>query len=295
MLRAAIDAGSRGDNVSALANLPPAHGLQERRTTPDHESDLLREDIIKGLLQDCEELNQVALSEHFSVSRVPIREALRQLQAEGLVRQEAHRRAVVTTLSHDHIVELFDLRVALETYMLRRSVAVVDDDTLAELEARLQQMAALSSDDHERWLEANREFLARHPEARGYSGFGDFGFRCLEPEGGHLVAGFGRIVDLTPADLLIDLAGCEELIAAESEALTHVNADHGDVVRLYATGLCGAPDGAWRMTGIDPEGADLMSAEGQVARLDFADRVRTPGDLRRMLRTLAERARAAAE
>lgn len=144
--------------MDALANLPAADGLQTRQTTPDRVADLLRDAILTGRLADGAELNQVALSEHFAVSRVPIREALRQLQAEGLIRQEAHRRAVVSTLSQDHIVELFDLRVELETYMLRRAIERMDPPSLSALEARMGTMQRLSADDHERWLEANREF-----------------------------------------------------------------------------------------------------------------------------------------
>jgi putative heme iron utilization protein len=139
-----------------------------------------------------------------------------------------------------------------------------------------------------------RRFLARHPEAAGYARFGDFGFQRIEPESGHLVAGFGRIVDLAASDLLLDLEGCASLAASEAEALDHVNADHADAVRLYATELCAAPDGVWRMTGLDPEGADLAAEAGHVARLDFPERVSGPGDLRRTLRMLAEQGRGSA-
>lgn len=142
--------------------------------------------------------------------------------------------------------------------------------------------------------ELARRFLARHPEAAGYVRFGDFGFRRIEPESGHLVAGFGRIVDLAASELMLDLEGCAGLAASEAEALDHVNADHADSVRLYATALCAAPDGVWRMTGLDPEGADLAAESGHVARLDFPVRVSGPGELRRMLRVLAEHARGSA-
>lgn len=144
--------------MSIAASLPSVEKLRERRTTPDHVADLLRDAILTGKLEDGAELNQVTLAEHFAISRVPVREALRQLQAEGLVRQEAHRRAVVTTLSHDHIVELFDLRVALETYLLRRAIDDMDAATLRALEKKLRAMAKMSAADHERWLAANRDF-----------------------------------------------------------------------------------------------------------------------------------------
>ena len=63
--------------------------------------------------------------------------------------------------------------------------------------------------------DARRRYLARQPEAEMFAGFGDFAFYEMTLKGAHLVAGFGRIVDLKPADLLTDLAGAEALIAAE--------------------------------------------------------------------------------
>ena len=62
-----------------------------------------------------------------------------------------------------------------------------------------------------------RRFLARHTEAAGYADFADFGFHRFAVEGGHLVAGFGRIVSLSPADILIDVSAAGDLIAAEAE------------------------------------------------------------------------------
>lgn len=136
-----------------------------------------------------------------------------------------------------------------------------------------------------------RRFLSRHPDAALYAGFADFGFYRLEPAGAHLVAGFGRIVDLQRGDLLLDLGGAEGLVAAEEEALEHVNADHPDTVALYATALLGRAGGDWRMTGIDPEGCDLACGD-QTARLPFHETVRGPGDLRKAFQRLAEEARA---
>ncbi len=137
---------------------------------------------------------------------------------------------------------------------------------------------------------ASRRFLARHEDARMYAGFTDFSFWRLEIGSAHLVAGFGRIVDLTPADLLVDPAGTEGLAAAEQEAVAHVNADHPDTVGLYATRLLGLPAGAWRMTGIDPEGCDLALGD-MTARLLFPQRVTGPAGLRQAFQDLAEQAR----
>jgi putative heme iron utilization protein len=139
--------------------------------------------------------------------------------------------------------------------------------------------------------EARRRYLDRQPEADMFAGFGDFGFYRIAVTGAHLVAGFGRIVDLTPSDILIDLSGAETLLAAEPEVVAHMNADHAQSVRLYATRLLNAPDGDWRCVGCDPEGLELQNGRA-VLRLTFPQRINGPGVLRQVLRQLADRARA---
>lgn len=139
--------------------------------------------------------------------------------------------------------------------------------------------------------EARRRYLDRQPEAEMFAGFADFGFYAIDVSAAHLVAGFGRIVDLAQADLLIDLSGAETLVAAEQEVVAHMNGDHAETVRLYATKLLGAPDGDWRCVGCDPEGLELQSGR-TVLRLTFPQRINGPGVLRQVLRQLADRARA---
>ncbi len=70
-----------------------------------------------------------------------------------------------------------------------------------------------------------------------------------------------------------------------------MNADHADAVRLYATGLLGADDWPWRLTGIDPDGLDLACGDATL-RLPFAERVTTAEQLRRVVVDLANQARA---
>ena len=140
--------------------------------------------------------------------------------------------------------------------------------------------------------DARRRYLARQPEAEVFAGFGDFAFYEIEIRAAHLVAGFGRIVDLKPEDVLVNLAGAETLLAAEPEVIAHMNADHADTCRLYATKLLGAADGDWRCVGCDPEGLELQN--GRVARrLPFPQRVDSLGVLRAVLKQLADQARAA--
>jgi len=140
--------------------------------------------------------------------------------------------------------------------------------------------------------DVRRRYLDRQPEAEMFAGFGDFAFYRLMLKGAHLVAGFGRIVDLKPSDILTEIGDAGELVAAEPEILAHMNGDHADACRLYATKLLGAPDGDWRCVGCDPEGLELQ--QGRTAlRLPFPQRVRAPGVLRQVLKQMAEQARAA--
>ncbi|MCW5693796.1 MAG: HugZ family protein [Pseudolabrys sp.] len=136
-----------------------------------------------------------------------------------------------------------------------------------------------------------RRFLAHHPKAQLYAGFADFAFWRMQVEAAHLNGGFARAADLTAADILTDIADAQDLIDAEEGAVAHMNDDHGDALNLYAVKLCGAPSGVWRCTGIDPDGLDL--ANGPLAvRLMFPQRVTDAAGLRRVLRQLAEQARA---
>jgi putative heme iron utilization protein len=136
-----------------------------------------------------------------------------------------------------------------------------------------------------------RRYLVRQPEAEMYVGFADFSFYRMALKGAHLVAGFGRIVDLKPEDVLTPTEDAAELIAAEPEIIAHMNEDHAEACRLYATKLLGAADGAWRCVGCDPEGMELQ-LERTAVRLPFPQRVRAPGVLRQVLKQLAEQARA---
>jgi putative heme iron utilization protein len=133
-------------------------------------------------------------------------------------------------------------------------------------------------------------YLRRHLEAEMFANFGDFAFYRMEIGRAHLVAGFGRIVDVGPKDLLADMSDAQALVESETGAIAHMNEDHTDACRLFATKLLGGPDGDWRCVGIDPEGLELQ--QGRTAlRLPFPQRVTGPGPLRAVLKELADQAR----
>ena len=145
--------------------------------------------------------------------------------------------------------------------------------------------------DHRDEPRARRRFLARHPKSELYAGFADFSFWRLDSVSAHLNGGFARAADLTAADVLTDIVGADDLIAAEAGAVTHMNDDHADAVRLYATKLLGGEDGPWRLTGLDPDGLDLALGD-VILRLPFAHRIATAEQLRKTVVDLAARARA---
>jgi putative heme iron utilization protein len=136
-----------------------------------------------------------------------------------------------------------------------------------------------------------RRYLNAHPSAEAFVDFKDFSFFRIRPSGAHLVAGFGRIIDLKAEQFLTEIGDATALVEAEQGAVEHMNEDHREAMNLYATKLLGAEPADWRCTGCDPEGFD-MQAGSAVLRLDFPARVTGPGDLRKMLVKLAEQARA---
>lgn len=133
-------------------------------------------------------------------------------------------------------------------------------------------------------------FLARHPKSALYADFGDFAFWRLEVARAHLNGGFARAANFEADALLTDLRGAEELAELEAGALEHMNADHAEAVRLYATRLCGEKEGRWRATGIDPDGLDLALGD-LTARLAFPRRVNDGKSLRETLGELGAQAR----
>jgi putative heme iron utilization protein len=153
----------------------------------------------------------------------------------------------------------------------------------------LGSFARIARDDPEE-ARVRRRFLARNPKSELYAGFADFSFWRLSVVSAHLNGGFARAADLKAADVMTDLSDAEGLIEAEEGAVAHMNADHAEAVRLYATKLLGAENGPWQLTGLDPDGLDLARGDATL-RLPFAERVTSAEQLRTAVVELAKRAR----
>ena len=125
-------------------------------TVADQAADALRRKIMSGELAEGCSLRQDALAAEFGISRIPLREALVQLEGEGLVKIVAHKGAVVSGLSIDEISELFMLRSVLEPLLLKKSAPRLTLDDYARLDAILADYKVeLLAQHTTRWGELN--------------------------------------------------------------------------------------------------------------------------------------------
>jgi DNA-binding GntR family transcriptional regulator len=119
----------------------------------------LRERILHGVYPEGKPLRQDAIADELGVSRIPVREALRQLEAEGLVVFNPHRGAVVSTLSLSEIEELFELRTQIELDLLRRAMPHVAPEDVARAKEILDRYeTALRNGDVASWGTMNWQF-----------------------------------------------------------------------------------------------------------------------------------------
>ncbi|CAH2598945.1 GntR family transcriptional regulator [Rhodovastum atsumiense] len=142
-------------------NDPSSHGLGvvQRVTVVEAVTDALRARILSAELPEGAQLRQETLAAELGVSRIPLREAFRRLESEGLVTIMPHRGAIVSVLSLDDIAELFDLRAMLEPELVRRAIPHQTELTLARAEHILADYAAaLERSDVAAWGTLNSQF-----------------------------------------------------------------------------------------------------------------------------------------
>ena len=116
----------------------------------------LRDDILSGALAPGLQIRQEALAEQFSVSRVPVREALRQLETEGLITSELHKGAFVSSISLDEAEEMLDIRIGLETRALKLAIPNITPAVVSK--ARKILATYDRSDDPQEWRDLNVAF-----------------------------------------------------------------------------------------------------------------------------------------
>lgn len=139
-----------------------------RRSIPAEIAASLRERLLAGEFAAGAQLRQDALAADYGVSRIPVREALRRLEAEGLVAIEPHKGAVVAGLAPAEILELFEMRALLEAELARLAVPNLAAADLAEAETALALYeAALAEGRVADWGSLNWRFHAALYRAAG--------------------------------------------------------------------------------------------------------------------------------
>jgi DNA-binding GntR family transcriptional regulator len=131
-----------------------------RQSLPSAVADKLRDQIIRGEIPEGAQLRQDAIAAQYKVSRIPVREALRQLDAEGLITILPNRGAVVPVLSPDDIEELFSIRALLEPEVLKLSIPLLTEEDFSKAESLLRKyVGELRRDDHvSAWGRLNSQF-----------------------------------------------------------------------------------------------------------------------------------------
>jgi DNA-binding GntR family transcriptional regulator len=226
------------DTVDSSAIIPSA-ALQHRRTASDMVADSLREAINAGRLADGAVLNQVEIAELFNVSRVPVREAMRLLEAEGLIEAAAHRSPVVRRLDPERVAELFELRALIEGHLVAAAVPNIDDATIERLVEINQAMRDAA--DHVAWLTLNGDFHRTLYAPSGKVEAIEL-LDTLRTRGERYVKMWSRGAGLRrnaegaeEHDRIIAAVRARDVELARAEMAAHINRTRDEVVRLGAS------------------------------------------------------------
>ena len=136
----AILVGTDGDATLLEEPLVPAKTAEATKTTLSNAvTDAIRSQILTGILRDGEAIKQEDLADELGVSRIPVREALRQLAAEGLVDLSPHRSASVRGLSQSELLERLELRLWVEPKIIKIAIENCTPADIAHTEAILSE------------------------------------------------------------------------------------------------------------------------------------------------------------
>ena len=130
--------------------------LSGRQSSPEVIAESLRQAIIEGQLLPGESLRQEMLAQHFAVSRIPVREALRQLESERWIIFHPNRGARVSSLSAQQVREIYEIRASLEVTALRLAAPQHTPQSLKQAGALLR--ASRGESDRSLYVQRNREF-----------------------------------------------------------------------------------------------------------------------------------------
>jgi DNA-binding GntR family transcriptional regulator len=140
------------------------------QTKADLVHDALRRAIIQGDLPPGKRIDQEEVAAALDVSRMPLRQALARLEADGFIEARPHRSAIVSALSREHVEELYGMRIALESMLAERATAHIADDAVAELDTLLErQRGVIAEGAHTEFVTLDRRFHRTLYAAAGWT------------------------------------------------------------------------------------------------------------------------------
>jgi DNA-binding GntR family transcriptional regulator len=149
-VRPAVSAGTAAMHADVL-EIP-----SDLRTIQQLATERIRRAILDGTFRPNDRLNHAELAERLKISRIPIREALRVLEGEGLVKSYPYRATVVSTMSAEEIEEAYEIRILLETSAAQRALGRMDAANVRRIRAAYEQM--LEPIDPDTWVSLNSKF-----------------------------------------------------------------------------------------------------------------------------------------
>lgn len=190
----------------------PRLGDVERRTAHESVTEALRQAVLGGVLPAGTRLVQAELAAEFGVSNTPVREAMRQLSAEGLIQFDSYRGAMVRSPTLDEVREVYELRLLLEPVAMRKAVRQITAATLAQ--ARELQQEMVRTKDAGAWVLLNRRFHGTLITAAG------------SPRLASMIAG---LQDAATPQVALS-------IKADYRRLTDGNTEHQEILRAVEDG-----------------------------------------------------------
>ncbi|PXY23393.1 hypothetical protein BAY59_27340 [Prauserella coralliicola] len=141
----------------SLRQLRDKHGAE--RTCAENVYEVLKQAILNGQLKPGQIISQNVLYQELDVSRTPLREAIRMLQAEGWIRSEPNKRVRVGPVSANDVEQYYSIRIALESVGVGIATPQMTEDDFAELRDLLEQMrVAVDAHDYQAWEAPHRAF-----------------------------------------------------------------------------------------------------------------------------------------
>jgi DNA-binding GntR family transcriptional regulator len=157
-------------------------GLAQRRTLSGEVTRAIRQAVLSGVYQPGDHLTEAEIAREMGVSHGPVREALRELEAENLIIIEPHRGAFVRAFTAQDVREIYSFRALLETAMVHLAQARVQPSDLDDLQALIERMrVAAAAGDIEVEIELDLEFHRRLCELSGHRRMYEAWLRLASP------------------------------------------------------------------------------------------------------------------